>query len=146
MNPRAEQTLDVHDIPRVVSKYWISILITSLITTSLAVVAAPHLKKRFKSHFVLTISSKYFQNPLVGDLVPALSESADPRSQREALIRQVLTPEYLDEIGTKYGIYRSSQAASGSSSIFHWAKINGPASLFQADGGAARLATERDAM
>src|SRR5581483_5784260 len=25
-------------------------------------------------------------------------------------------------------------------------KINGPASLFQADGGAARLATERDAM
>jgi len=73
----------------------------------LATLAAGQVPKKYKSHFILTIYSKYFQSPLIGDFVPELSESGEIKSQRESLIRQVVTPEYLDYLGTKFGAYSS---------------------------------------
>ncbi len=91
------------------AKYRTSILIAMAAGVILGGVAAQILPKRFKSHFVLTVYSKYFQSPLIGDFVPGFSESSEMRSQRESLIRQVLTPEYLDYLGNKYGVYDSAK-------------------------------------
>jgi hypothetical protein len=63
------------------------------------------LPKRYKASFVLTIYSNYFQNPLTRDFTSELYDSTEMRAQREAVLRQSLTPEFLDALGTKYGIY-----------------------------------------
>src|SRR5580704_11398354 len=101
MTPIQEPTLNIQDVPRLFSKYWRSILVSTLVSTIVCLVASHYVPKKYKAHFVLTIYSKYFQSPLIGDFVPGLSESSEMKSQRESLIRQVLTPEYLDALGTK---------------------------------------------
>src|ERR1700733_13416476 len=108
MNTSSEPTLNIQEMPRLVAKYWVSILSAMVIGTILGGMAAHVLPKKYKSHFVLTIYSEYFQSPLIGDFVPGFSESSDMRSQRESLIRQVLTQQYLDYLGNKYGIYGSA--------------------------------------
>jgi len=118
MNAMPETTLNIQDVPRLFSKYWRSMIVATMACTTLCVVTADHTPKKYKSHFVLTIYSKYFQSPLIGDFVPELSESSDMKSQRESLIRQVLTPDYLDALGKKYGIYDSSRNTPAASSSF----------------------------
>src|SRR5580765_1283717 len=105
MNTIKEPTFNVQDISGLFSKYWRSIFVATVLSTILGLTASHFVARKYKAHFVLTIYSKYFQSPLIGDFVPGLSESGETRSQRESLIRQVLTPEYLDALGKKYGIY-----------------------------------------
>src|SRR6267378_2705822 len=100
-----ESTLNIQDLPRLISKYWPSIITATFVSTLLFIVGAHYIPKKYKAYFVLTIYSKYFQSPLIGDFVPELSESGEIRSQRESLIRQVLSPAFLDSLGEKYGIY-----------------------------------------
>src|SRR5579871_4399715 len=110
MRPITEATLNIQDVPKLFSKYGFSIFVSTVVMTALFFAISFQVPKKYKTHFVLTIYSKYFQSPLIGDFVPELSESGNEMmSQRESLIRQVLTPEYLDELGTRYGIYSSSK-------------------------------------
>jgi hypothetical protein len=116
MTPSQEPTLNILDVPKLISKYWPSMIVATIVSTALFIIAANHMPKKYKAHFILTIYSKYFQSPLVGDFVPELSESGEMTSQRESLIRQVLTPDYLDALGKKYGLYDSGQDAQAGTS------------------------------
>jgi uncharacterized protein involved in exopolysaccharide biosynthesis len=109
MNSVREPALHLQDVPRLFSKYWVAIGLAALLGTILGLVASHYVPKKYKAHFVLTIYSKYFQSPLIGDFVPGISESGEMRSQREALIRQIITAEFLDTLGTQYNIYGSGK-------------------------------------
>ncbi len=109
MTPVKEPTLHLQDVSHLFSKYWLTILIAGVLGTVLGLTAANYVPKKYKAHFVLTIYSKYFQSPLIGDFVPGLSESAEMRSQRESLIRQILTSEFLDTLGHRYHMYDSAK-------------------------------------
>jgi hypothetical protein len=111
------------------------------------VTASNYLPKKYKAHFVLTIYSKYFQSPLIGDFVPGLGESTEMRSQRESLIRQILTPEYLDMLGTKYGIYGADKknplAFSWISLVNSWSEALGLSDPTSKD---SKLSMERESL
>lgn len=151
MNPRSEPALNIQDVPRLFSKYWPSIVISTVLGTVLFIAAANHMPKKYKSYFVLTIYGKYFQSPLVGDFVPELSDFGEARSQRESLIRQVLTPDYLDALGGKYGIYASNANRKPSSpwreTLNSHLKAWGEAFGFDQSGSLdSRLSAERQAL
>jgi len=106
MKSRAEATLTLHDVSRLIWKHWGLLFLGAFFGTTLFTLAGLKMPKKYKVHFVLAINSKYFQSPLIGDFVPELSGSGgETASQRESLIRQVLTPDYLDALADKYGIY-----------------------------------------
>jgi len=110
--PLSESPLNIQEMPALISKYRGWIIAATVSGMVLGTLAAGQLSKKYKSHFVLTIYSKYFQSPLIGDFVPELSESGEIRSQRESLIRQVLTPDYLDLLARKYGLFDSPKSSS----------------------------------
>src|SRR5258706_16005516 len=116
MSPHPDSTLSIQDFSGLFSKFRGFIIVSTILSTALFTAAAFKLPKKYKAHFVLTIYSKYFQSPLIGDFVPELSESIEIRSQRESLIRQILTPDFLDALGTKYGIYASHRSTAGATS------------------------------
>jgi hypothetical protein len=93
------------DLIRLFSKHRRMIVTGTLISTGLFLLAAFTLPKRYKASFVLSIHMRYFQNPLTRDFMPEIFDTTEMRAQREALIRQSLTPEFIDSLGTKYGIY-----------------------------------------
>ena len=96
MNSHSEPALNIQEMPKLFAKYRMGIFGAMAVGLIMGGIAAQVLPKKYKSYFELTIYSKYFQSPLIGDFVPGMSESGDMKSQRESLIRQVLTPEYLD--------------------------------------------------
>lgn len=116
MTSHTDATITIQDLSGLISKFLGLIITSTILSTLLFTVAAYKLPKKYKAHFVLTIYSKYFQSPLVGDFIPELSEAGETASQRESLIRQILTPEYLDYLGTKYGIYAAQNIHSVSPS------------------------------
>src|SRR5690242_2218770 len=101
------ETPEFSDIWRAWSRHWGWALLGTLLTTALFAAAATILPQRFKSRFVLAIHSSYFQNPLTRDLTPDIYDAAEMRSQRESLIRQSMTPDFIDYLGRKYGIYQA---------------------------------------
>jgi uncharacterized protein involved in exopolysaccharide biosynthesis len=118
MKTQPEVTLVIQDLPRIFSKYRRLIIKGSLLGLTVFLIAAYVLPSKYKVHFNLTIYAKYFQSPLIGDFIPGLNESGEMRSQRESLIRQALTPEFLDSLGEKYGIYPSSHKGSDTLSTY----------------------------
>src|ERR1035438_1947500 len=105
MKSMPESTLNAGEAFGLVSKYRSLIFTGTILCTALFVAAAFALPKKYKSHFSLSIYAKYFQNPLIRDFIPELSDPGEMKSQRESLIRQAFTPEFLDSIGEKYAIY-----------------------------------------
>jgi len=125
MTASKDPTFHIQDVPQLFSKYWLWILLSTVVSTALSIAATQYVPKKYKAHFVLTIYSKYFQSPLIGDFVPGLSESTEMKSQREALIRQVLTPEFLDALGKKYNIYGSGKPNGFLSRLTAWGQALG---------------------
>lgn len=76
------------------------------------VVVSAVLPKKYKSKGVINIDTRYFQNPLIGDLVSNPNESRDPRNERESLIRSAISSEFIDHLGETYRIYKSTADSS----------------------------------
>lgn len=113
-----EATLTVQDIPRLLSKYRRSLVAGAVIGLSLFTAASFVLPNKYKVNFILTIDPRYFQSPLVGEFIPGLGGSGEMKSQGESLMRQALTPEFLDSLGQTYEIYSFLKARSNSHSWY----------------------------
>ena len=83
---RSDSPLTLQDATMLFSKYWFSIVTSTIVCAVLFGYAAFHLPKKYKANFVLTIYSKYFQSPLIGDFVPELSLKLPEPSKRGQLI------------------------------------------------------------
>src|SRR5207244_451225 len=115
MNRAPEATIQFHEILDLFSKYRRLIVTGTALSLALFAVAAVVLPKRYKVSFVLAIHSKYFQNPLTRDLTPDVYDASEMKTQRESLIRQSLTMDFLDSISEKYALYKSKAKRRGSS-------------------------------
>lgn len=93
------------DVLKLFSRYRGMIITGTLLSLALFMTAANVIPKKYKSFFVLTVYAKYFQNPLIRDIIPEVNDAGEMKSQREALIRQALSPEFLDSLDLKYGLY-----------------------------------------
>jgi len=111
MKPHNESTFNAAEAFGLISKYRRLMMIGTTLGLTLFAVAAYTLPKKYKSYFTLTIYAKYFQNPLIHDFMPELSDPGEMKSERETMIRQALTPEFLDSLRRKYGIYHSKNGA-----------------------------------
>ncbi len=97
---------DQIDIFAIGKRYRRLILVNVTVAVTVFVALAYILPPKFKSIGTLTIYSKYFQNPLVKDFIPELSDGIELRAQRENLIRQSFSDEYLEELGKKYHLLK----------------------------------------
>lgn len=82
------------------------VILAVLFFALLAVIVCGYLPTRYRAQAMLSIQSSYFQNPLVKEMIAEEVELDELRSQRYALLRMALTPEFVDKLGEKYGIYR----------------------------------------
>lgn len=66
------------------------------------------LPQKFKSTATITIYTKYFQNPLVKDFLPELYDTSELKAQRENLIRQSFSDEFLNVLGDRHKLFKSA--------------------------------------
>jgi uncharacterized protein involved in exopolysaccharide biosynthesis len=98
---------DQIDIPALIRRYRALIAINLLVACGLFVSAAFVLPQKFKSIATITIYTKYFQNPLVKDFLPELYDTGELKAQRENLIRQSFSDEWLNGLGDREHLFKS---------------------------------------
>jgi uncharacterized protein involved in exopolysaccharide biosynthesis len=89
-------------------------LVAAVLTTTLMafLILYAALPNRYKSTFQITIPARYFQNPLIRDVVSEQYDTTEMRLQRESLLKQAIDDDFLDEIGERFHFYRSKPHAS----------------------------------
>lgn len=102
------EELEVSDLIHLFKRYYKIMVVSVLISSGGFLTVAYILPKVFKSIATITIFTKYFQNPLIKDMLPEIYDSFELRAQRENLIRKALDQDFLDEIGDKYKMFKSS--------------------------------------
>jgi len=113
----------VQDVPRLLLKYRRSLVTSSLIGLVVFTAASFVLPSKYKVNFIMTIDPRYFQSPLVGEFIPGLGGSDEMKSQGESLLRQALTPEFLDALGQKYEIYSFLKTRTATHSLYRRLRV-----------------------
>ncbi len=62
---------------------------------------------KYKSSAVITIPSRYFQQPVVEDIIPSSGDSSENRALRESLLKTALSREALEAIRAKFNLFPS---------------------------------------
>jgi hypothetical protein len=102
----SEQTINLDDITGIIKRSGLRFLLLALLGGALGYCISLYLPKVYKTKALLSISSSYFQTPLVGDLLPQSGDSAELTEQRSALFRLAMSDQYLDELGNKYRLFK----------------------------------------
>jgi capsular polysaccharide biosynthesis protein len=89
-------------------------LILGIVIASVALLvaaAAVFIPTKYKSFTVITIPSRYFQQPVVEDIIPSVGDPAEMRSLRENLMKTSLNREFLETERAKYNLFPPAPGA-----------------------------------
>lgn len=65
--------------------------------------------KKYVSLFEINVYSKYFQNPLISGVIPDVYNIPEMRFAIDSMIKEAISDEFIDEIGSEYKIYHLAQ-------------------------------------
>ena len=63
------------------------------------------LPKTYKTEFELNIYTKYFKNALISEVIPGMNSPQEMSQTIDSMIKEVMSDEFIDSIGTTYKIY-----------------------------------------
>ncbi len=104
-----DDTIAFHEVAAIIKRHFLRSIIIMIFGTAVGIGLTSVVPKRFASKAVLNIQAAYFQIPLVGDLVSNPSDSLEYKAQRESLLRFALSDGFLEDVGTKFGLFRTDK-------------------------------------
>lgn len=63
------------------------------------------MEKRYKSQFEINVYSKYFQNPLISEIVPGVYNIPEMRYTIDSMVKEALSDDYIDQLARDFEIY-----------------------------------------
>lgn len=88
--------------------YKIRILIICLVCVGFSYQLTEWMPKKFTSTFEINVYNKYFQNPLISGVIPSLYNMPEMRSAIDSMVKEAISDDFIDEIGTTYKIYANN--------------------------------------
>jgi uncharacterized protein involved in exopolysaccharide biosynthesis len=64
------------------------------------------LPKKYKSTAIMNVYTKYFKNPLVGQVVAELQNTDEIKNNLTSLVNQAIDDSFVDSVGERYQIYK----------------------------------------
>lgn len=108
-----EETISLADIFEMVKRNIVVLAVCFFSSVVIALGIAFLLPKQFKATSTLSIPSSYFRNPLVSDLLPEEHDQSELRAQRESLLRRALDDDFLNTMGSTFGIFTLTDSEVG---------------------------------
>lgn len=106
-NAVGERNFDIREVSTIIRRNLVDIFIAVALCVEIALLLILYLPPKYKTAAVLDIHSSYFKNPLVNDLISEITDPGELRSQREALVRLALNPEFIDDVGERFNLFRT---------------------------------------
>ena len=93
------------DIIKLILQSKNKIFATVILTTVLFMGASFVIPKKYKSTAVINVYTKYFKNPLVGQVIAELQNTDEMKNNLQSLISQAVDDEFVDQVAEKYNLY-----------------------------------------
>ncbi|MFZ4715042.1 MAG: hypothetical protein ACOYL6_15080 [Bacteriovoracaceae bacterium] len=97
------------DILKLINNSRTRILGLVVITTSLFLFASFIIPKKYKSMAVINVYTKYFKNPLIGQVIAELQNTDEMKNNLQSLISEAVDDEFVDQIAEKYNLYDAAE-------------------------------------
>jgi hypothetical protein len=63
------------------------------------------MNKSYRSSFEINVYSKYFQNPLISEIIPGVYNIPEMRFTIDSMVKEAISDEFIDELGTEFKLY-----------------------------------------
>lgn len=100
----SQATLSWSEIERLICQYWWSTMLFLISAVVGALLLTRWVPPKYKAVSTLSVSSGYFKNPLVSDIVSEEYDQGELRAQREAILRGALSNAFVDRLLRDYSL------------------------------------------
>ena len=98
----------LRDLFKVINNYRYKIALICIISVAFCFQLTFWIEKQFTSTFEINVYSKYFQNPLISGVIPDVYNIPEMRFAIDSMVKEAISDEFIDEIGTQYKIYTTT--------------------------------------
>jgi len=84
----------------------LSIFLIFFITVGFSIQLTTFMKKKFKAEFEINVYSKYFQNPLISEIIPGVYNISEMRFTIDSMVKEAINDDFIDQIATDFNIYK----------------------------------------
>lgn len=103
---QTNEQLHFDDFLKIIKSRRSKIITIVAVSVGLFLAAAFVAPKKYKSAAVINVYTKYFKNPLVGQVISELQNTDEIKNNLESLITESIDDEFIDSIAKKYNIYK----------------------------------------
>lgn len=99
----------IRDLVKTINFYKFRILLICAVCIGFSWQLTEWMEKQFVSTFEINVYSKYFQNPLISGVIPDVYNIPEMRFAIDSMIKEAISDDFIDEIGTSYKIYKVTE-------------------------------------
>jgi LPS O-antigen subunit length determinant protein (WzzB/FepE family) len=102
----------IRDLVNIILKYFWKMAIIVVLCLAFSITLTQVMKKKYQADFEINVYSKYFQNPLISGIIPSVYNVPEMRFTIDSMVKEAISDEFIDKIGTEYNIYSDTKDAS----------------------------------
>lgn len=95
----------IRDLVNTILKYKKTVAVICALSIAFSVQLTFWITKQFTSTFEINVYSKYFQNPLISEIIPDVYSIPEMRFAIDSMVKEAISDDYIDSIGKEYKIY-----------------------------------------
>lgn len=96
----------IRDLFNILLKNKIAIFLIFIITIGFSIQLTSFMKKKYKAEFEINVYSKYFQNPLISEIVPGVYNISEMRFTIDSMVKEAINDDFIDQVAIDYNIYK----------------------------------------
>jgi capsular polysaccharide biosynthesis protein len=97
--------VDIKKLVNIILKYKKAIVATVFLTALFSVQLTFWMEKKYKADFEINVYSKYFQNPLISEIIPGVYQIPEMRFTIDSMIKEAISDDYIDSVAFEFDIY-----------------------------------------
>lgn len=95
----------IRDLFQIILKNKKRILIICGLAIAFSVQLTFWIEKQYTSTFEINVYSKYFQNPLISEVIPDVYNIPEMRFAIDSMVKEAMSDQFIDSIGRDFNIY-----------------------------------------
>ena len=99
----------IRDLFNIVFKYKYRIAVICSLAIAFSIQLTFWIEKQYTSNFEINVYSKYFQNPLISEVIPDVYSIPEMRFAIDSMVKEAMSDEYIDSIGREFNIYSGTE-------------------------------------
>lgn len=97
------------DLIKTINSYKKSIILIVVLSVAFCFQLTFWIEKQYTATFEINVYSKYFQNPLISNVIPDVFNLPEMRFAIDSMVKEAISDDYIDQLGRKYNLYTGSK-------------------------------------